>query len=172
MSVLVLSPNTPVPLPTPDGPFHQLVGLSRADLIETRPIPAHQRRQLVTGFVDSFQWYTIRQHLPLQPLLTAAVPDWQPRRCRSWYRWLPPEDVQSAADFKGLDDFDLILRLFRLWRQSLAPHPGPALSQPLGSSTLRPRQHGLGHTAGLVQKLVLAQAGARTELPRARPGLL
>lgn len=137
MSVLVLSPNTPVPLPTPDGPFHQMVGLSRADLIETRAIPAHQRRQLVTGFVDSFQWYTIRQHLPLQPLLTAAVPDWQPRRCRSWYRWLPPDDVQSAADFKGLDDFDLILRLFDFspWRPILAQrfhsHLGPPPFDPV-----------------------------------------
>jgi hypothetical protein len=126
-----------VALPPSDSPFHQLVGLSRADLVETRAIAAHQRRPLVSGFVDSFQWQTIRQHLPLQPLLTAAEPEWRHRHFRSWYRWLPPDEVQSAADFKGLDDFDVILRLFDFspWRPILAQrfrsHLGPPAFDPL-----------------------------------------
>lgn len=132
MSVLVPPPNTPVVLSPPDSPFHRLVGLSRADLVETRAIPAHQRRQRVSGFVDCFQWQTIGQHLPLQPLLTAAVPEWRHRRCRSWYRWLPSDDVQSAADLAGLDDFDLILRLFDFspWRPILAQRFRSHLGRP------------------------------------------
>ena len=57
---------------------------------------------------------------PDQP---ATLPVWQPRCCRSHYVWLPPEETlgQSPAAWQGLDDFDLILRLFDFsaWRPIL-----------------------------------------------------
>jgi hypothetical protein len=62
---------------------------------------------------------------------------WQPRRCRSYYQWLPPDDIRSAQDLVGLDDFDLILRLydFTAWRpilgQRFASHMGPPPFDPL-----------------------------------------
>jgi hypothetical protein len=47
---------------------------------------------------------------------------WRPRWCRSFYRWLPAEDLCQPADWIGLDDFDLVLRLFDFtpWRAYFA----------------------------------------------------
>ena len=137
MSILILPHSKPLVPQAQDSPFQPLRGLSRAELADTRSQPAHERRLLVQGFVDCFCWDRIRQQLPLQPLLTAGVAEWQPRRCRSHYQWLPPDDIQSAADFEGLDDFDLILRLFDFspWRPILAQrfhsHLGPPPFDPV-----------------------------------------
>jgi hypothetical protein len=137
MSTLIIAP-VELAIETPvNNLFEQLIGLSSKELAETRSIPAHQRRQLVTGFVDAFRWENMRPRLPLQPGMTAGVPEWQSRRCRSCYRWLPPDEVQSATDLAGLDDFDLILRLFDFspWRPILAQrfksHLGPPPFDPV-----------------------------------------
>lgn len=105
----------------PTSPFHHLVGLSRKDLIATRDIPAAERRLLVKDSLTSFRWEAIKPHLPLRLCIPADVPPWQPRRCRSHYRWLAPDDIESSKDLEGLDDFDLILRLldFTAWRPIL-----------------------------------------------------
>ena len=54
-----------------------------------------------------------------------GVRPWRSRLCRSHYVWLPPDDIQSADDLSGLDNFDLVLRLFDFspWR------PIPSLRQ-------------------------------------------
>ena len=117
----------------PDSPFHQLLGLTRALLRQTRDIPAAERRLLLPNFGATFGWLAVRPHLPLRLVVAptqpvpgqdqpALPPVWQPRYCRSHYVWLPPEDDlgQSRAAWQGLDDFDLILRLydFSAWRPS------------------------------------------------------
>jgi len=105
-----------------DSPFHRLTSLSRAELAATRDLPAAERRLLTAHFVETFQWQAMRPLLPLRLVAPPDVPPWQPRRCRSYYRWLPPDDIQSTDDFEGLDDFDLVLRLydFSAWRPILA----------------------------------------------------
>lgn len=112
----VLTPAAP-----PDTPFQSLVSLSRAQLAATREVPAAQRRLLTEHFVQAFHWNTVRPHLPFRLPVPAAVPAWRPRRCRSHYVWLPPDEVRSAADLAGWDDFDLVLRLFDFtaWRPIL-----------------------------------------------------
>jgi len=123
----VAQPTTESELPVVvDSPFHRLVGLSRADLAATRNVPAAERRLLVEHFVDSFQWSAIRPLLPLRLVTPPGAPPWQPRFCRSFYTWQPAEagtlGVLSVTDLQGLDDFDLILRLFDFspWRPILA----------------------------------------------------
>lgn len=129
------------------SPFHRLVGLTRSMLRETRDLPAAERRLLTPYFVETFTWSAVRPLLPLHLLVapsqpmdaeqTPAVPVWQPRRCRSYYQWLPPDDIQTARDLRGLDDFDLILRLydFAAWRpilgQRFASHMGPPPFDPV-----------------------------------------
>jgi hypothetical protein len=118
----------------PDSPFQQLLGCTRAQLRATRDIPAAERRLLLPNFVATFRWDTVRPLLPLRlvvaPTQPAAGPDqpatlpvWQPRYCRSHYLWLPPEETlgPSPAAWQGLDDFDLLLRLFdcSAWRPIL-----------------------------------------------------
>jgi hypothetical protein len=133
----------------PDSPFQQLVGLSRAQMAATRDVPAAQRRLLTERFVSSLQWDSVRPHLPFRLALPAEVPAWQPRRCRSHYVWLPPNAMRSAADLVGLDDFDLVLRLFDFtaWRPILAQrfrsHFGPPPFDPLslGLATWLARWH-------------------------------
>jgi hypothetical protein len=111
-----------LPLPVEDSPFHRLAGLSRSELTATRDLPAAERRLLVEHFVDTFQWQAIRPLLPLRLIVPPDVPPWQVRRCRSHYRWLPPDELQSLDDLEGLDNFDLVLRLFDFnpWRPILA----------------------------------------------------
>jgi len=133
----------------PDSPFHRLVGLSRAQLAATRDVPAAQRRLLTEHFVSAFHWDTLRPQLPLRLALPAEAPVWQPRRCRSHYIWLPPDDIHSAADLAGLDDFDLVLRLFDFtaWRPILAQRfrsqfgPPPFDPVSLGLATWLARWH-------------------------------
>ena len=105
-----------------DAPFHRLTTLSRSQLAATRDIPAAERRLLTEHFITTFQWDAIRPLLPLQPIIPPDIPAWQPRRCRSHYIWLPPDDIPSLQGLEGWDDFDLLLRLFDFspWRPILA----------------------------------------------------
>jgi hypothetical protein len=84
----------------PDSPFRHLAGLSRKELVATRKIPAAQRRLLVDNFVTLFRWEAMRPLLPLRLSIPAGVPPWQPRLCRSCYRWMPPDDFQSNKDLQ------------------------------------------------------------------------
>lgn len=131
-------------LPTvPDSPFHRLVGLPRPELAATRELPAAERRLLTKRFVTTFQWAAVRPLLPFRLVVPAGIPPWQPRRCRSFYTWLPPDDVHCADDLKGLDDLDLILRLFDFsaWRPILAQR----FSSQLGPPPFDPVSLGLAH---------------------------
>ncbi len=138
-----------LPLRVADSPFHGLTGLSCSELAATRDLPAAERRLLVEHFVNTFQWQAIRPLLPLRLLVCPDVPPWQARRCRSHYRWLPPEDMLSLEDLQGWDDFDLVLRLFDFspWRPILAQrfssHLGPPPFDPvsLGLAWLLVRWH-------------------------------
>ena len=165
-SLWVLAP-TPAQVLTephlPDSPFHQLLGFTRALLRDTRDIPAAERRLLLPNFVATFRWDTVRPLLPLRlvvaptqptagPDQPAPLPVWQPRYCRSHYVWLPPEETlgPSPAAWQGLDDFDLILRLFdcSAWRpilgQRFASQYGPPPFDPvsLGLAWLLARWRG------------------------------
>lgn len=106
----------------PNSPFHNLLGLSRTDLAASRELEAAERRLLTEHFVDTFQWSSVHPLLPLRLVVPAGLSSWQPRSCRSYYRWLPPEESLSADELQGLDDFDLVLRLFDFsaWRLVLA----------------------------------------------------
>jgi hypothetical protein len=134
----------------PDSPFHQLLGCTRALLRDTRDIPAAERRLLLPNFVATFRWEALRPRLPLRLVVAptqptagqnqpATLPVWQPRYCRSHYVWLPPEDIlaESPQAWQGLDDFDLILRLFdcSAWRpilgQRFASQYGPPPFDPV-----------------------------------------
>ena len=92
---------------------------------------------LTEHFVATFCWEAIRPHLPLRLAVPPDVPPWQPRRCRSHYLWLPPDDIHSADDLIGLDNFDLVLRLFDFspWRpilgQRFASQFGPPPFDPV-----------------------------------------
>lgn len=147
----------------PDSPFHQLRGLTRAQLRTTRDMPAAERRLLLPNFIETFRWAAVRPRLPLRLVVAptqpaaghdrpATPPLWRPRTCRSHYVWLPPEDALavSPAAWQGLDDFDLILRLFDFsaWRpilgQRFASQCGPPPFDPvsLGLAWLLARWRG------------------------------
>lgn len=117
-------PATPlVPaLAVPDSPFQRLTSVSRAELAATRDLPAAQRRLLIPDFVELFGWEAIRPLLPLRLPTPGQPPPWAGRRCRSRYQWLPSDDLASSADLLGLDEFDLMLRLFDFsaWRPYFA----------------------------------------------------
>ena len=134
----------------PDSPFHQLLGFTRAQLRDTRDIPAAERRLWLPNFSETFCWEAVRPRLPLRlvvaptqpttgPDQPATLPVWQPRYCRSHYVWVPPEETlgPSPAAWQGLDDFDLILRLFdcSAWRpilgQRFASQYGPPPFDPV-----------------------------------------
>jgi hypothetical protein len=119
----------------------RLEPLSRAQLLATRALPAAERRLLVPGFVETFQWAALRPHLPFRLVVPEGVPPWTPRPCRSCYRWLPPDDLRSAADLEGLDDWDLLVRLFDFsaWRPILAQR----FKSPLGPPPFDPVSIGL-----------------------------
>jgi hypothetical protein len=150
---LVLAPDQ-MGLPcVPDSPFHNLLGLSRTEMAASRELEAPERRLLTENFVDTFQWSTVYSMLPLRLVVPAGVSSWQPRLCRSYYSWLPPEETLTAETLQGLDDFDLVLRLFDFssWRPILAQrfrshHMGPPPFDPvaLGLSALLARWKGWG----------------------------
>jgi len=141
-TILIPAETSCAPDKRPDSPFHDLVSLPRAELAATRGQPAAERRRLTERFVDLFQWEAMRPLLPLCLGALPDVPDWQPRRCRSHYTWLPPDDIQSVDDFEGLDDFDLVLRLFDFsaWRPILAQR----FASQLGPPPFDPVSIGLG----------------------------
>jgi len=121
----------------PDSPFHQLVGLSRQEMKASLGLDAATRRQLTRHFVTIFQWEAVRPLLPLRLVVPPGIPPWTGRLCRSHYLWRPPESALSVDDLAGLDDFDLLLRLFDFspWRPILAQrfrsHMGPPPFDPL-----------------------------------------
>jgi hypothetical protein len=118
-------------------PFTRLLGLPRLELKGTRKVPAAERRLLTAHFQESFTWSAIRPLLPLPFIAPVAVPTLPPRRYRSAYTWLPPEEQLTAVKLDGVDDFDLILRLFDFsaWRPVLAQrfrsHFGPPAFDPV-----------------------------------------
>ena len=102
--------------------FQALQSLSRGEFYENREVPAAERRLTAPGFVDAFHWEAIQARLPFRPKRMGEVATWAGRECRSYYRWLPPDDIRSADQLTGLDDFDLALRLvdFGPWRACFA----------------------------------------------------
>jgi len=139
--VLIPTMERPAPLVVPDSPFRQLTSLSRADLLATREIAAAERRSLGPMFVQTFAWETLRPLLPLRLELPPIVPRWRARTCRSHYVWRPPEDLLVPEAWAGLDNFDLILRLFDFapWRPIL----GQRFSSNLGPPPFDPVSLGL-----------------------------
>jgi hypothetical protein len=131
----------PAPLVLPDSPFHALPTMSRADLVTTREVAAAERRALLPTFVQAFAWEAVRPLLPLRLELPPTVPIWRARTCRSHYVWLPPEDLQVPEAWQGLDNFDLVLRLFdfSVWRPIL----GQRFSSNLGPPPFDPVSLGL-----------------------------
>lgn len=132
MSVLIPAHEDSGPLIVPQSSFHRLTTLSRSELANTRHVAAEDRRLLTEHFVSVFQWETVRPQLPIRLVLPPDVPLWRPRICRSYYQWLPPDDVQSAHDLTGLDNFDLVLRLvdFTPWRSILGQRFSSAFGPP------------------------------------------
>ena len=106
----------------PDSPFHTLTGFSKAELAATRQLSAAERRLLLPHFVELFRWEAIQPLLPLRLPTPGDPPPWVGRRCRSHYQWLPSQDLASSAALAGLDEFDLMLRLFDFsaWRPYFA----------------------------------------------------
>jgi hypothetical protein len=135
----LLVPATPViaSITVPDSPFQRLLSFTRTELFETRHLPAAERRLLIPNFVELFCWEAIRPLLPLKLPTPGNPPPWPGRVCRSFYRWLPPDHLSSSAVLTGLDEFDLILRLFDFsaWRpyfaQRFKSHFGPPPFDPL-----------------------------------------
>jgi hypothetical protein len=106
----------------PDSPFHTLISFSRAELAATRSLPAAERRLMIPNFVELFCWEAMRPRLPLRLPTPGNPPPWAGRTCRSCYRWQPSNDLLTNADLLGLDEFDLMLRLFDFssWRPYFA----------------------------------------------------
>lgn len=120
----------------------QLQGLSRKELRETRQLPAAQRRLLVDHFQERFTWKRIRPQLPLRLSTPATIATMPPRKYRSHYQWLGADDIQENEELSGLDDFDLILRLFDFsaWRPIL----GQRFASQYGPPPFDPVSIGLG----------------------------
>lgn len=125
------------PLTVAASPIAGLGSLSRQEWETLHVLEAAERRLYVPGFVEVFQWEAMRRHLPLQVAPLPEVAPWPGRRCRSYYQWLSPEPTLTPAEWSGLDDFDVILRLFDFtaWRplfaQRLRSHLGPPPFDPL-----------------------------------------
>ena len=106
----------------PDSPFHQLQSPTRSELVENRSLPAAERRLLLPNFMQLFRFEAIRPLLPFQLPTPGDPPPWQARICRSFYQWLPPDQLHSSADLAGMDPFDLGCLLFDFspWRPYFA----------------------------------------------------
>ena len=106
------------------SPFGQLQRLTRAELTQSRNLPAAERRLQLPLFVETFRWESIRPLLPLQLPTPGEAPAWSGRVCRSYYQWLGTDAqcLPSSAEVLRLDEFDLLLRLFDFspWRPYLA----------------------------------------------------
>jgi hypothetical protein len=134
---LIPTMERPAPLALPDSPFHALPTLSRTELAATRGLAAAERRQLSQPFIQTFAWEIVRPLLPFRLDLPPTVPLWRARTCRSQYVWRPPEDLSSPEAWQGLDNFDVVLRLFDFspWRPILgrrfSSHLGPPPFDPV-----------------------------------------
>lgn len=154
------------PLEITASPFAALGQLTLRERETLRGLEAAERRLYVPQFIESFQWETLRPQLPLPLAPLPDMPPWPGRRCRSHYQWLPPEATLTPADWEGLDDFDVILRLFDFsaWRplfaQRLRSHLGPPPFDPLslGLGLLLARARGWGWST-LVQELHSKERG-------------
>jgi hypothetical protein len=126
----------------PDSPFTSLQSFSRTELSHMRQVEAGERRLLLPNFVELFRWEAVRPLLPLQLPTPGDPPPWNGRLCRSFYRWLPPDDLHSSADLIGLDEFDLSLRLFDFtpWR----PYFAQRFKSQFGPPPFDPVSLGLG----------------------------
>ena len=156
----ILVPATPViPFVTvPDSPFSRLQSFSRSELSQTRKTDAAERRLLIPNFVELFCWEAIRPLLPLKLPTPGTPPAWNGRLCRSFYRWLPPDDLPTSADpsassgqaLVGLDEFDLMLRLFDFspWR----PYFAQRFRSQFGPPPFDPLSLGLGMFLAVYQK--------------------
>jgi hypothetical protein len=147
-----LVPATPV-IPfvsIPDSPFSRLQSFSRTELSETRKTDAAERRQLIPNFVELFCWEGIRPRLPLKLPTPGNPPAWNGRLCRSFYRWLAPDDLPTSADLLGLDEFDLMLRLFDFspWR----PYFAQRFKSQFGPAPFDPLSLGLGMFLAIYQE--------------------
>jgi hypothetical protein len=137
MNIVLIPSMEPPETELSGSPFSRLGRLLRSELMATRDVPAAERRLLSAHFVELFSWEAIRPQLPLRLEFPTQVRSWRSRFCRSRYTWLPPDDIQSAADLEGLDDFDLVLRLFDFspWRpilgQRFSSHFGPPPFDPV-----------------------------------------
>lgn len=127
------------PLEVLDSPFRALATLPKSQWVALREVLAAEERRLYTpGFLEVFPWERIREHLPLRVAPLPDVPPWPGRQCRSYYQYIEPEATLALADWQGLDEFDVILRLFDFsaWRPLFAQrfsgsHLGPPPFDPL-----------------------------------------
>ena len=103
----------------PHSPFLGLQGLANPEADNGHA--AARCRQLAEDIRHLFHWEHIATVLPIRVVTPEETPSWPGRHCRSHYQWLPPDDLQTEADFQHLDPFDLILRLFDFsaWRPIL-----------------------------------------------------
>ena len=121
-----------------DSPFQKLQRSMRAEFIENRDIPAAERRLGLPHFVEIFQWESIHSLLPLQLPTPGNAREWSGRLCRSYYQWLPADDM----DILRLDEFELMLRLFDFtpWR----PYFAARFRSQYGPPSFDPLSLGLG----------------------------
>ena len=158
---LLLAPDQ-IDLPcVPNSPFHNLLGLSRTEMAASRGLEAPERRLLTEHFVSTFQWSTVYPLLPLRLVVPSDVPPWQPRHCRSYYRWLPPEETLTAEDCKGW--------MTLTWCcvcSTLAPGvpSSPNAFAANGTAPFRPGHHRPGCPSGSLERLGLADLAHRTAL--------
>ena len=120
-------------------PFEGLCNPTRAELSAGRNLSASERRLQLPNFVAMFDWGAIRNLLPLRLPTPGETPAWTRRLCRSHYQCLP---VDESEVLNGLDEFDLMLRLFdfspwrpyfaQRFRSQLSPPPFDPLSLGLG----------------------------------------
>jgi len=152
MSILVPATPVAVSVTLSDSPFFGLQPLTRAEFAPLRELPAAERRLQIPNFVSLFRWEAIRALLPLKLPTPGDPPPWRERWCRSHYRWLPSEALHCSADLSGLDEFDLILRLFdfspwrsyfaRRFKSQFGPPPFDPLSLGLAAFLAVQRQWG------------------------------
>jgi hypothetical protein len=120
-------------------PFEGLNNPTRAELLAGRDLSASERRLQLPNFVAMFDWGAMQNLLPLRLPTPGVPPAWSERLCRSHYQWLP---VDESEPLDGLDEFDLMLRLFdfspwrpyfaQRFRSQLGPPPFDPLSLGLG----------------------------------------
>jgi hypothetical protein len=134
----ILIPAVPVPAHVIQ-PFEGLSNPTRAELSAGRDFSASERRLQLPNFVAMFRWEALRNLLPLRLPAFGETPARMRRLCRSHYQWLP---VDESETLDGLDEFDLMLRLFdfspwrpyfaQRFRSQLGPPPFDPLSLGLG----------------------------------------